>query len=128
QALAVMAASLFILLACPGTGASTLSQKGDRLLCQAAEIRNAARAQVIVKLGGALTPAREAAIKALGADVYRHLPLLHLMALRIPVRNVERLAALPYVQRLSTDIRVKKCDEFTVGRSGAGAAAAQYGL
>src|SRR5437879_12416828 len=88
QALAVMAASLFIFLACPGTGASTLSQKGDRLLCQAAETRNAARAQVIVKLDGSLTPAREGEIKSLGADIYRHLPLLHLAAVRIPVRNV----------------------------------------
>ena len=50
---------------------------------------------------------------SLGADVYRHLPIIHSLAVNVPTRNLEALAALPFVQHLSADVRVKKYDEFT---------------
>ena len=77
---------------------------------------------VIVKTEGAPTASQEAAIKALGGDIYRHLPIINSLAVRIPNRNLAKLAALPFVSRLSSDMEVKKNDEFTVGHSGADAA------
>src|SRR5579859_7927332 len=70
---------------------------------------------VIVRIEGDLTPAKEAQLKALGADIYRRLPIIHSMALRLPGNNLAGLAALPFVTHLSADLSVKKCDEFTVG-------------
>ena len=74
---------------------------------------------VIVKTEGASTAAQEAAIKALGGDIYRHLGIINSLAVRIPSRNIASLALLPFVSRLSWDMEVKKTDEFTVGHSGA---------
>ena len=78
------------------------------------------RASVIVQMSGEWTPARRAQLAALGADVYRRLPLIHAAALRLPARSLGRLAALPFVTHLSSDGPVQKCDEFTVSSSGAG--------
>ena len=46
----------------------------------------------------------------------------------MPARNLEKLAALPFVKHLSADLNVKKCDEFTVGHTGADTASQQYSL
>jgi serine protease AprX len=46
----------------------------------------------------------------------------------VPDRNIARLAALPFVQRLSADAAVKKNDEFTVEHTGANIALQQYKL
>ncbi len=62
------------------------------------------------------------------ADTYRHLPVIHADAMRLPRRNLSRLAALPCVAHVSPDSAVIKCDEFTVGSSEADLAAQQYGL
>lgn len=82
----------------------------------------------IIKIKGELTPQREASLKSLGADIYRHLAIIDSVALRIPTRNLKRLAELTFVSHLSDDMGVKKCDEFTVGASGADVAFSQYGL
>ncbi|WP_309721144.1 S8 family peptidase, partial [Armatimonas sp.] len=82
---------------------------------------------VIVKTEGVPTAAQEAAIAALGGDIYRHLPIINSLAVRIPNRRLKELAALPFVSRLSSDMEVKKTDEFTVGHSGADQAWS-YGL
>ena len=74
---------------------------------------------VIVKTQGAPTASQEAAIVALGGDIYRHLPIINSLAVRIPSRSLGKLAALPFVSRLSSDMEVKKTDEFTVAGSGA---------
>ncbi len=74
---------------------------------------------VILRLEGIPTRAEEARIAALGGDIYRHLPIIQSLAVRIPSRNLAKLAALPFVSRLSSDMELKKTDEFTVGHSGA---------
>ena len=85
-------------------------------------------ASVIVKITGPLTAPQQATLSLLGADITRHLPFIQSLALRLPARNLAKLAALPFVTRLSYDGTTQKCDEFTVGSSEAGAAYAQYGL
>ena len=82
----------------------------------------------IVKIDGELTPQRKETLKSLGADVYRNLSVINSVGLKIPTRNLKRLAELTFVSHLSDDLSVKKCDEFTVGNTGAGAAYANYGL
>ncbi len=83
---------------------------------------------VIVRVGGDLTPAHKSRIRSLGGYVYRHLPVIGAAAVRVPSRNLSRLAALPFVQRLSADAVVEKSDEFTVGSSGADVAFSQHHL
>ncbi|HZO86975.1 MAG TPA: S8 family peptidase [Chthonomonadaceae bacterium] len=65
-------------------------------------------------------------MKSLGGDIYRHLSLIHAVALRLPTRRLPRLAALPFVAHLSQDWQVKPEDAFTVGHSTADIAY-QYG-
>ena len=79
---------------------------------------------VILKVTSPLTLAQEAQVHSLGADVYRHLPLIGSVAVRVPSRNLQKLASLPFVTHLSLDGTVKKCDEFTVGSSEADQAVA----
>jgi serine protease AprX len=74
---------------------------------------------VIIRYAGTLTSTQETRLKSLGGTLYRHLPLIHSVALRIPTRNLSRLAALPFVRHLSYDGAVKKLDAFTVSSSGA---------
>ena len=83
---------------------------------------------VIVKTQGAPTASQEAAIVALGGDIYRHLPIINSLAVRIPSRSLGKLAALPFVSRLSSDMEVKKTDEFTLQHTGADAASRDFGL
>lgn len=80
------------------------------------------RTQVIARVDGELTPDQEARLKRLGSDIYRRLPLIHSIAFSMPARNLSRVAALPFVKRLSADMIVKKFDAFTTGSSNAAAA------
>ncbi len=116
------------LLTGPAAQADAPAAKADTARLLAAG-PTAARAPVIVKLApGGLTPARQAALARLGAGVTRHLGFIGSVAVTVPDRNLDRLAALPFVSHLSVDGQVHKCDEFTVAASGAGAAYQQYGL
>jgi len=81
---------------------------------------------VILKTTGALTAAQEGRLRSLGGDITRRLPLIGSVALRVPSRNLSRVAALPFVRHISPDVRVTKCDEFTTGSSGAVSAWQQY--
>ena len=83
---------------------------------------------MIAKIDGALTPAQTAQMAALGADITRHLGFIHSVALTLPSRNLSKLAALPFVSHLSYDGEVKKCDEFTMGGTGADVAYSTYGF
>ena len=83
---------------------------------------------IILKTTAPLTAAQEAQMSALGADIVRRLPIIQSVSVRLPERNLARLAALPFAAHLSLDGVVKKSDEFTVGSSEAGlATAAQPG-
>ncbi|WP_395138418.1 S8 family peptidase, partial [Armatimonas sp.] len=83
---------------------------------------------VILKIDGALTPEREAQLTALGGDITRRLAFIGSVSLRVPSRNLAKLAALPFVARLSADVAVKKNDEFITQRTGATTAWSSYGV
>lgn len=83
---------------------------------------------VIVRTGGSLTREQRSRLHNLNADIYRHLDLIESFAVRIPSRNLQKLAELPFVHRLSTDAIVRKYDEFSNGHSGADVAFDDYGL
>jgi serine protease AprX len=83
---------------------------------------------VIVQVRDMRSAEHDARFRALHPDIYRHLPLIHALALRAPTRSLPRLESLPFVTHLSMDSPVRKSDEFTVGSSEAGIAAQQYGL
>ena len=109
--------------------ADGLAGKADLFLSRSASHQSRQGwTSLIVKTNGDLTPEQETHLKMLGADVYRHLPIIESVALRVPTRNLKQLAKLSFITRLSDDLRVKKCDEFTVGASGADVAFAQQGL
>ncbi len=79
---------------------------------------------VIVKTNGDLTAAQEAQVKSLGGDIYRRLSLIQSVGVRVPSRNLSKLASLPFVAHVSEDSAVKKSDAFTVGSSEAALATA----
>jgi serine protease AprX len=121
--LLTLCASGAILAGQSGASADPLKGKCDQFLAK----NNTCGAihgwtNVIVRVDGSLSEARLAQLKALSADPYRQLPLIHSVAIAVPTRNLERLAALPFVSHLSKDVAVRKYDEFTVGSSEAGAA------
>jgi len=78
---------------------------------------------VIFKTTAPLTSVQEAQMTALGASIVRRLPIIQSVTVRLPERNLARLAALPFAAHLSLDGKVQKTDEFTVGSSEAGLAA-----
>lgn len=107
----------------------TLSGKCDQILAKKMAVRAVKGwTSVIVKLNGELTQARKSQLTALGGDVVRHLPIIDSLAVRIPTRNLAKLAELPYIAHLSSDGMVGKNDEFIVEHSGADVANSQYGL
>ncbi|WP_395142351.1 S8 family serine peptidase, partial [Armatimonas sp.] len=115
-------------LSTPSVAHSAVTDKADLAIQR--ELKSPHRkgwTSVIVRTEGTPTVAQEAGIAALGGDVYRHLPIINSLAVRIPSRSLGKLAALPFVSRLSSDMEVKKTDEFTVGHSGADVAWS-YGL
>ena len=119
------------LVVCPRNSARAddFADKSDLFLrAKISSRRSKGRSAVIVRLKGSVTRASEARLVSLGADVYRHLPIVSSLAITIPNRNLKKLAALPFVERISADVTVKKCDEFTVGGSFADTAFQQYGL
>ena len=83
---------------------------------------------VILKIAGPLTPARQAALDRLGAHITARFDFIGSVAADVPGDALGRVAALPFVTHVSQDGVVKKCDEFTVGDTGADAVFANYGL
>ena len=77
---------------------------------------------VILKVNGTFTPVQEAQITTLGGDVTRRLSIIQSLAVRVPSRNLQKLASLPFVTHLSLDGKMEKSDAFTVGSSEAGQA------
>ena len=113
----------------PASAATTAPSKCDTALRALLTAPKASGwSSVIARLDGDLTPARASQLHGLQVAVTDRLPIIHSVALRVPTRSLAHLAALPFITHLSYDGEVKKCDEFTVGSSGAGAAFQQYGL
>jgi Subtilisin-like serine proteases len=75
-----------------------------------------------------LTAEQEKRLAGLQADIYRRLPLIGAAACRVPNRNLPALLALPFVERVSQDAEVTKCDELTVESTGADYAYQRYHL
>lgn len=99
-------------------GAAPAAPKTDTAISQA----QAAPAKtgwigVIIRTPAPLTAGQEAQLTALGADIVRRLPIIQSVAVRVPQRNLAKLAALPFAVHLSLDGAVQKTDEFTVGSS-----------
>jgi serine protease AprX len=113
----IIAASAF---AAPSVaGVDTLADKCDHVTALAARAGRAGWASLIVRVNGEDYLAYERRVGRLGGYVYRHLPLVHCLAARVPTRNVRALANEPFVQHISADVAVVKNDEFTVASSGA---------
>ena len=109
--------------------ADSLSAKADAFLAPVLAAKPAPGwSPVILRIDGGFDSAKEAHLKSLGADVTRRLPLLHYVAANVPTRSLRKVAALPFVLRLSSDLPVRKCDGFTEGSSGDTSAYQQYGL
>lgn len=107
--------------------ADPLLGKGDSILSKKASLGfKTGWASVIVKIDGEITSARKAEIQSLHCDIYRNLPIVRSVALKIPNRNLSLLAKLPYVRNLSADALVSKTDAFTDAHSLAANALAQY--
>jgi hypothetical protein len=90
--------------------AADLAQKSDKFVPRHSAAQSKGWSSVIVRFTAKLTDAQQRQLKALGADIYRHLDFIQSAAMRIPNRSLDRLAALPYVQHISADLDVKKSD------------------
>ena len=105
-------------LCSPAAHAQVLANKADTFLTHAVQTpTRQGRTSVIVRTRGPLTAAQQQQLQALGADVYRHLPLIESVAVSMPARNLSKLAALPFVIQLSLDAAIQKTDAFSVGSS-----------
>ena len=75
---------------------------------------------VIVQIApGANAKMAEKAVADLNGDVFRHLEIIQSFAVRIPTKNLQKLADLECVAHLSADVQTYKTDDFTVKHSGA---------
>src|SRR5438552_1778903 len=73
--------------------ADNLTDKSDRFVAQqAATSGKSGWISLIVRFEAPLTVTQEKTLQAMGADVTRHLPFIQSAALRLPVRNLPRLA------------------------------------
>jgi serine protease AprX len=112
----------------PVARADTLADKCDHATALAARSGRAGWSSLIVRVSGEEYPAYERRVVSLGGYVYRHLPLVHCLAARVPIRLVRALANEAFVQRISSDLAVIKNDEFTVASSGADTAFQTWSL
>ncbi len=124
-----LTAGVLLWLLPPSCLADVLADKSDLFVQQLSHGQGtAARTAVIVRFHRNLTTAQRRELTRLGADIYRNLPFIQSAALTVPTGRLKELAALPYVRRLSADVPVRRCDQFTVASSGADVAYSQYGL
>jgi serine protease AprX len=128
--LAAAAGATLLAAAWPGaSSADRVAAKSDQFIARTVAARKTTGwSSVILRFSRPLDSAGEASLSRLGAYVYRRLPLIDSAAVRVPNRSLQRLAALPFVTRLSTDAQVHKTDQYTRERSGAAAAQEQLGL
>lgn len=83
---------------------------------------------VIIKFREKPTDVQLKKLKALKVDVTKSLDMIDSAAAMVPKRNLKRLAALSFVQHISSDVTATKNDEFTVDHSFANRAYSEYGL
>jgi serine protease AprX len=113
-----------------GAQAQTALSKADSFLQPSllhASKKTTGWISVVVKFTGKLSSQQSKQLKALQADTYRNLDFIGSAGVRVPTRNLKALAALPFVERLSSDTTVKKSDEFITDDSGATATWNDFG-
>ena len=104
-------------LAPASAAATTDSALAALLAAKSPAAARSAAVGVIVRTAAPLTPAQEAQLTALGAQIVCRLPIIQSVAVRLPQDRLAALAALPFAAHLSLDGAVQKTDEFTVGSS-----------
>jgi serine protease AprX len=116
----------------PTVPANAFSKMDDFVLKQYMGLTAASgsdKCAVIIRLtASTITPSQKNTLAQLGGKVYRSLPLVESVAVSLPVQNLRKLGALPFVARISADTVVSKNDEFTVESSGADRAMTDFGL
>ena len=113
----------------PSAPTDVSTSKSDQFLQHYGQPKaRSASTAIIARLAEPSSPRQERDLRSLGGVIYRHLPLIHSVALRLPARNLTRLASLPFVLHLSEDAVVTKKDEFTVNSSGSAQVFGQYHL
>lgn len=111
-----------------GANASAFDKADLSVRSQLHKNSNKGWTSVILKLKGGLLPEYKQEFAELDADLYRRLKFVESVAVRVPNRNLRKLASLPFVERVSIDDSVKKYDAFTTVHTGADVAQRDYGL
>lgn len=122
------AALALALLLSAGALASNHASKCDDIVARELSSGRSARLSLVAKVSGELTPHQERQLRALGADIYRHLPIIHSVAFTLPRKRLSRCLDLSFVDHVSFDGQVQKSDAFTVGSSWASSAWQQYNV
>ncbi len=120
-----LSALAFVGSALTAANAVTMDAKVSALVASPAA---SGQVGVIARFDAPVTIADETRITRLGGDVYRHLNIVHSVAVRLPRKNLKAFAAMPHIAGLSFDGAVAKCDTFTDTSSTANVARAQYGV
>lgn len=107
--------------------ASAKTSTADAFVQRAAKMHAGGKLNVIVSATTDFGADQHKDLAKLGAFVYRQLPLIKAVAVRVPTKNLRQLMALPYVKHVSEDVETKKTDAFTVQSSYADVAWQQYG-
>jgi len=128
SALTLSSALTLCALAWPGPAGAAPRPQSDHLLSRPSARPGGAWSSVIVQWRGARAAAPWRRLRALGVRADRPLPLIGADALRLPTRNLARMAALGCVKHVSPDVACRKSDEYSAGATGADVAFAQYGL
>ncbi len=117
------ATALSLTTAIAGAVSSTDTSKCDDALKLKIEKRETKGVSlVIVRLNGPLTEAKRARLTRLNCFLYRELPIIHSVALKVPNANLSKLEGLDFVNHISLDGVVRKNDSFTDSNSMATAA------
>ncbi|HWD41628.1 MAG TPA: S8 family peptidase [Fimbriimonas sp.] len=106
--------------------AEPVAAKCDRTVARDLYSSSSKSVRVVVTLDSNPTDAQAREMQSLGFDVRRHLPIISALAGSICQNHLQKLAALPFVKRVSSDDSVRKDDSFTVDHSLASTAWKQY--
>jgi serine protease AprX len=106
------------LLALPAL-ASPFDTKSDLFLKQELERSRRGWSATILTLDAPLETSRLRQLARLGVDVRRRFPRLKAVAARIPRRQLDAVARLAFVRRLSADVPLQRTDEHIIEATGA---------
>jgi len=108
-------ASAFLFAMC---GAVSAQSSATRTVVDAqASGHEGSNLHLIVKTSHILTSNEERLFGRYGAFVYRHLPLIHSIAVSVPTSRLAQLTHAGFVNHVSSDAIVRKTDAYTVSAS-----------